>query len=101
MANAPRSITNCTFSIIMGGVLSLLVLPSLVSADDFLPENFTRSQLVEYEKKLEYKDEAGNKRFYGLFKELISKYGGRNPRQINRLINGSLIRGAGAERIVK
>ena len=54
---------------------------------------------VEYEEKLEYKDGNGKKRFYELFKRLISKYGGRNPREIKRLINSSLIRGAGAGRI--
>ena len=58
-------------------------------------------QTVEYEQNLEYKDEQGNKKFYGLFKRLISKYGGRNPREVKRLINGSLTRGAGAERIEK
>ena len=58
-------------------------------------------QTVEYEQNLEYKDEQGNKKFYTLFKRLISKYGVRNPREVKRLINSSLIRGAGAERIEK
>jgi len=78
--------------------VELQLSPLQKEIDIYLDEQLNR---VEYEKKLEYKDEAGNKRFYVLFKWLISKYGGRNPRQINRLINGSLIRGAGAERIEK
>ncbi len=78
--------------------VELQLSPLQKEMDIYLDEQL---QTVEYEQNLEYKDGQGNKRFYGLFKRLISKYGGRNPRQIKRLINGSLIRGAGAERIEK
>lgn len=72
--------------------------PSKKEMDIYLDEQL---QTVEYEQNLEYKDEQGNKKFYRLFKSLISKYGGRNPREVKRLINSSLIRGAGAEKIEK
>ncbi len=58
-------------------------------------------QEVGFEENLEYEDGEGKKKFYELFKELISKYGGRNPREVKRLINSSLIRGAGAEKVEK
>lgn len=78
--------------------VELQLSPLQKEMDIYLDEQL---QAIEYEQNLEYKDEQGNKRFYRLFKGLISKYGGRNPREVKRLINDSLIRGAGAEKIEK
>ena len=78
--------------------VELQLSPLQKEMDIYLDEQL---QTVEYEQNLEYEDKEGNKRFYSLFKGLISKYGRRNPREVKRLINDSLIRGAGAERIEK
>ncbi len=78
--------------------VELQLSPLQKEMDIYLDEQL---QTVEYEQNFEYEDEEGNKKFYGLFRKLILKYGGRNPREVKRLINDSLIRGAGAERIEK
>ena len=78
--------------------VELQLSPQKKEMDSYLDDQL---QEVNYKKNLEYTDENGNKKFYSLFRDLISRHGGRNPREIKRLINGSLIRGAGAGRIKK
>ncbi len=55
-------------------------------------------ETVHFKKCIDRKSKKG-KSSYELFKHLIAKYGGRNPREVKRLINNSLIRGAGADKI--
>ena len=78
--------------------VELQLSPLKKEMDIYLDEQL---QTVGYERNLEDEDNEGNKKFYTLFRDLISKYGERNPRKVKRLINSSLIRGAGAERIEK
>ncbi|MFK7768001.1 MAG: hypothetical protein AB8B55_12330 [Mariniblastus sp.] len=52
MAANPQSTTKRIVSITIGCLFALMFVPSFVSADDFLPENFTKQQLIEYEKQL-------------------------------------------------
>ena len=50
--------------------------------------------------EVKYKKQCG-KKFYELFREKILQHARRNPRQAKRMINCSLMRGAGAKHIKK
>jgi Leucine-rich repeat (LRR) protein len=76
--------------------LELNLSPQKKQMDIYL-DDLLRS--VEYEKNLDEKHKQLREHLYQLFRNLISKHGGRNPRKIKRLINSSLIRGCGAEKI--
>jgi len=63
-------------------------------------EEYVADQLgkVTYESKLEITNDQGEPLFFDLFKGLIfSLAGRRNPREVKRLINSSLMAGAGAQ----
>ncbi len=63
-------------------------------------EEYVSDQLgkVHYKSKLEIKSDQGGPLFFDLFKGLIfSLAGRRNPREVKRLINSSLMAGAGAQ----
>ena len=76
--------------------VDLHISPSRGEIDKYLDKQLNT---VDYKKCIEEKDDPKKERIYKLFRDLILKYGGRNPREIKRLINSSLTRGAGAEKI--